>query len=143
MRSLADISYDSNEKRLSLTVLLSRLCVSFIFLYVIGGTLLFYREFLYNAAVIGLSVATAVGLLIGQLLLTLFLIIGWFTRMAAGVSILLFGFIGFLFFGTDLNKIYVVLLLLAITSLLPVLLLGAGRYSLDFYSAHRKGDKKI
>jgi len=134
-----------NEKTFSWMVFLTRFIVAAVILYITTGCLLFYRDFLYNIAVMGvpLPVGIGFGLLIAQLFLALLLVLGLFSRFAAGACVVCLSATGFVFFGADLNKIYVALILLMITALLPTFLMGPGRYSLDFNYARRRVEKEF
>lgn len=132
-----------DENLFSLTIFLTRLLSGLTLLYIAVGGLLFYREFLYNAAALGFPFPVAVGVsvLVAQLFLALLLILGWFTRFSAGASVLGTLALGVIFFAADINKIYVALVLLLITALFPALILGPGKISLDFKHAVRRTQK--
>ncbi len=132
-----------NEKTFSWTLFITRSLVGLVLLYITCGGLLYYREFLYNAAALGcpIPVHLGVALLLGQLLLSLLLLLGWFTRLAAGLGALCMGAIGVIFFAGELNRIYVALVVLLITALLPSVLLGPGKISLDYRQVARRADK--
>lgn len=132
-----------NEKTFSWTLFLTRSIVSLVLLYIVCGSLLYYREFLYNAAALGwpMPVQLGVALLLGQLVFVLMLLLGWFTRLVSGLSVLFMGAIGVIFFAGELNRIYVALMLLLITALLPSALLGPGKISLDYRQAARRANR--
>lgn len=142
MREL-DLHCNIDENLFSLTIFLTRLLSGLTLLYVAAGSLLFYREFLYNAAALGFHfpVALGIGVLVAQLFLGLFLVLGWFTRWAAGASVLCTVAMGIIFFASDINKIYVALVLLLTASLLPAVILGPGKISLDYKHAVRRTQK--
>jgi len=132
-----------DEKAFSWTIFFTRLLAGGVLLYVSTGCLLYYREFLLNAAAIGWPLPVALSVVIAELFLALFLLIGWFTRWAAGLSVLCMAALGVVFFGSNFNKVYVALLILLIASLLPAALLGPGRISLDFTHARRRVEKQF
>lgn len=132
-----------SEKAFSWTVFITRLLSGGVLLYISTGCLLYYREFLFNAAALGWPLPLALGVVISELFLALFLVLGWFTRWAAGLSALCTGALGFVFFGSNFNKVYVALLILLVASLLPAALLGPGRFSLDFIHARRRVEKQF
>lgn len=132
-----------DEKMFSYTIFLTRLFTGGVLLYVCIGCLLYYREFLFNAAAIGCPLPLAIGLVVVELVLALLLLLGWLTRWAAGLSVLCMGGIGIVFFAADFNKVYVALLILQATALLPAALLGPGRISLDFNHARRRVEKQF
>ena len=132
-----------NENMFSYAMFLTRLLTGGVLLYQSVGCLLYYREFLFNAAALGCPLALALGVVIGELFLALLLLLGWFTRWAAGVSVLGMGGMGFVFFASNFNKVYVALLILQVAALLPAFLLGPGRISLDFNHARRRVEKQF
>ena len=138
-----DLHCQIDEKVFSWTLFLTRFLVGSVLVYTVIGCLLYYREFLYNAAALGvpMPVAVGVGLLVVQLLFALMLLLGWFTRLVSGLSVLGMAAIGFIFFAGGLNRIYAVLVILLITALLPSVLLGPGKISLDYKHAVRRASK--
>lgn len=132
-----------NEKTFSWTLFLTRAVVALVLLYITCGSLLYYREFLYNAAALGWPIPVQLGvtLLLGQLLFCLMLLLGWFTRLISGLSVLCMGAIGVIFFAGELNRIYVALMVLLIAALLPSVLLGPGKISLDYRQAARRANR--
>ena len=132
-----------DEKMFSYTIFLTRLFTGGVLLYVSVGCLLYYREFLTNAISIGLPVPLGMGIAVCELFLGLLLLLGWFTRWAAGISIVCTGMLGFVFFASNFNKVYIGLLILLIAALLPAALLGPGRISLDFAHARRRVEKEF
>lgn len=142
MRQL-DLHCNIDENLFSLTVFLTRLLSGLALLYITVGCLLFYREFLYNAAALGFPfpVALGIGVLVAELFLALLLMLGWFTRAAAAMSAVCTLAAGVIFFAADVNKIYVALILLLITAHLPAVMLGPGKISLDYKHAVRRAQK--
>lgn len=142
MRAL-DLHCNIDENLFSLTIFLTRLLSGLTLLYIAVGCLLFYREFLYNATALGLPLPVPLGItvLVAELFLALLLILGWFTRAAAGLSVFFTLAAGVIFFAADVNKIYVALILLLITALLPAVILGPGKISLDYKHAVRRAQK--
>ena len=134
MRSLPDMHCVLDEEIFSRTVLIMRFLTGIVLTYIAFGALLYYREFLYNTLALGLPIAAGIGL-------TLLLL--WFACLASLGAVLILTMVCFIFFGGNINKINVALVLLLITSLLPVLCMGAGKYSLDFYSARKHADKNF
>lgn len=141
--STPNVHCNIDEITFSWTIFLTRLLAGGTLLYVSTGCLLFYREFLFNAAALGWPVPVALGIVIAELFLALLLLLGWFTRWAAGLSVLCMGALGIVFFGSNFNKVYVALLILLVASLLPAALLGPGRISLDFTHARRRVEKQF
>ncbi len=135
-----DLHCKIDEDVFSWTVFITRALVGLVLLYVAVGGLLYYREFLYNAALLGLPmpVAGGISLLIVQILLAFMLLLGWFTRLVSALGVLCMGAIGIIFFAGEINHIFVALMLLLITALLPSALLGPGKISLDYKHAIRR-----
>ena len=132
-----------DEGTFSVVVFLTRLVVSLVLIYTAIGGLLYYREFLYNAAAVGwpMPIETGIFLLVLQIILALVLMLGWFTRLVSVLSVICLSLVGLSFFAGNLNKIYIALILLMITALLPSMLLGPGRISLDYKHALRRARK--
>lgn len=141
--STPQVHCNINEKAFSWTVFLTRLLAGGVLLYLSIGCLLYYREFLFNAAALNWPIPLALGMVIAELFFALLLLLGWFTRWAAGLSVLCTGALGIVFFGSNFNKVYVALLILLIAALLPAALLGPGRISLDFTHARRRVEKQF
>ena len=101
-----DLHCNIDEDVFSLAVFLTRLLTGLVLLYITVGSLLFYREFLYNAAALGLPLPVPLGLtiLVVELFLALLLILGWFTRPAALAAWMGTVIMGFIFFASDLNN---------------------------------------
>ena len=134
-----------DEKFFSWTVFLTRFLAAIAILYTCVGCLLYYREFLYNASALGLPmpVQVGIGIVIVEMILALMLLLGWFTRVVSGLLLLGTGFLGVVFFASNFNKLYVALLILLLAALLPAVLLGPGRISLDFVHARRRVEKEF
>ena len=134
-----------DEDKFSLTVFLTRLLAGGALLYMAIGCLLFYREFLYNATAIGLPLPVPLGvsMVVAMLFLSLLLILGRFTRFSACAAIVCALILGYVFFAGEINKFYVMLLVLLVASLLPSSILGPGKISLDYNHAVRKAQSKF
>ena len=140
---ITNLRCNIDEDAFSLAVFITRLLTGGVLLYVSAGCLLYYREFLYNAAAIGLPLPVPAGLTVAvaELFLGLFLILGWFTRPAAVLSFLCTSAMGIIFLAADINKLYVALLVLLAAALVPAALLGPGKISLDYKHALRRAQK--
>ena len=138
-----DLHCQIDEDVFSWVIFLVRLLVGSVLFYIALGSLLYSREFLYNAAALGLPMPVPLGLsLLGGLMaLSLLIVLGWFTRFVCAFSVLLTAASGIVFFAADLNKIYVALILLLMTALLTPALLGPGKISLDYTHAVRRANK--
>ena len=141
--SVPQVHCNIDEKVFSWTIFATRFLAGLALVYISLGCLLYYREFLINAIAIGLPVSLGMGIAVGELFLALLLLLGWFTRWAAGISIACTGILGFVFFASNFNKVYIGLLILLIAALLPAALLGPGRISLDFAHARRRVEKEF
>ncbi|MBR4681767.1 MAG: hypothetical protein IKP06_00450 [Elusimicrobiaceae bacterium] len=140
-----DLHCKIDEEVFSWVIFLVRLLVGGALLYVAAGSLLYSREFLYNATALGWPMPVPVGLslLVVQTGLALLIILGWFTRLSCALSVICAAVSGIVFFAADLNKIYIALVLLLITSLLTPALLGPGKISLDYKHAVRRANKQF
>lgn len=138
-----NVHFNVDEKMVSLAVFLTRLLAGVTLLYISVGCLLFYREFLFNAAALSIPVGVALGWVIIELFAALLLLLGWFTRWVAGIAVLCTSALGIVFFAANFNKVYVALMLLLIAALLPAWLIGPGRISLDFAHARRRVEKEF
>jgi uncharacterized membrane protein YphA (DoxX/SURF4 family) len=132
-----------DEKAFSWTIFLTRLLTGIVILYLSIGCLLFYRDFLANAAAWGIAPLVAIGFVVAELFLALLLLLGWCTRWAAGLAVLSTAIVGVMFFASNFNKVYVALLMLLMAALLPACLLGPGRISVDFARARRRVEKEF
>ena len=126
-----------NERALDWMLFLTRFISSAVLFYISLGGLLYYREFLYNVAFLTLPLPVGIGILLVQMLLAFFLLLGCFTRFCAGACVVCAAGAGFIFLGADFNKIYIAFVLLEVSALLPALLVGGGRYSVDFLRVRR------
>ena len=140
-----DLHCKIDEGQFSLAMFLSRLLTGLTLLYVTAGCLLFYREFLYNLTALRVPFSVAAGfvLVVCELFCALFLILGWYTRVAAAVGFLCSCACAWAFFAGDLNKMFAAFCVLLATPLLTVALLGPGRISLDFKHAQRRYTKRM
>ena len=138
MQTDSSLHYNISERAFSWMIFCTRLVSSLVLFYISLGGLLFYREFLYNAAAAGLPLPVGIGLLLAQIIFAFFVLLGFFARFCAGACLVCLAGVGFLFFGLDFNKIYIALVLLLAAALLPTLMVGAGRFSVDFNRARRQ-----
>lgn len=135
-----DLHCNIDEKTFSWAIFLSRLITGGSLLYITMGCLFFHREFFFNLIALRVPVSVPMGftLVVLELFAALFLVLGWFTRIAAAVSFFCTVLCGVVFFAGDFNKIFVALCLFLLSPLITILLLGPGRISLDFSHAQRK-----
>ena len=132
-----------DEWAFSATVFATRLIAGGVLLYHAAGCLLYYREFLYNATALGVPypVVTGISVLVLEIICALMVILGWFTRLSSLLCVIVTAAVGWIFFASELNKIYVVLIVLLISTLLPSVCLGPGRISLDFKHAQKRAQQ--
>lgn len=107
--------------------------------YLALGSLLYWREFMVNAASFGpaFSVPLAFLLTAAELFVGLFLLLGWHTRLNAGAALLL-GFVcAIIFFAGQYNHVFVALCLLLCAPLSVLAWLGPGAISLDAKRSQR------
>ena len=141
--SIPQVHCNIDEKAFSLTIFFTRLLTGLVLVYLSAGCLLFYRDFLANAAALGISAVVGIGIVVATLILALLLLLGWCTRWVAGLLVLCTGVMEIVFFASNFNKVYVALLILLIAALLPAALLGPGRISVDFARARRRVEKEF
>lgn len=134
-----------DERIFSVAMFLCRFIVGLVLIYITLGNLFYWRDFIYNVASLHVpfSVGIGFGLIVAELFLSLFLILGWFTKKVAFALGLVSLSCAFVFFGGDLNKIFVALCLLLTAPLSVLVLLGPGRLSMDFSSAVKKSNKNF
>lgn len=124
-----------DDGKFSWAMLFTRLIVCCAALYFISGLLLNFRAvtdstsllltlsvhpaFVVAFCLIGIAACISIFFGIGTKWGALFLIVFNLTG-------------GFVFTGSETNKIFIYFVMLSIASLLPLLMLGPGRYSLDF-----------
>ena len=138
-----DLHCNINEKAFSCALFLCRLFTAAALIYMALGSLLYWREFLVNTATLGLPHAVTVSfLLMGmELLIGLFLLLGWYTRWCALIAWLLSLICAVIFFLGQLNNIFVALCLLLCAPISVLVLLGAGAISLDYKRSQRAVQK--
>jgi uncharacterized membrane protein YphA (DoxX/SURF4 family) len=132
-----------DERAFSVTMFFCRLIAGAVLLYQTIGCFLYYREFLYNATALGVPypVVTGISVLVLEITCALMVILGWFTRLSSLLCVIVTAAVGWIFFASELNKIYVVLIVLLISTLLPSVCLGPGRISLDFKHAQKRAQQ--
>lgn len=138
-----DLHCNIDENVFSWAVFLTRFITGMTLLYVGAGCLLYSREFLYNAAALGIPMPMWSGLLllVCEVIAALLLMLGCFTRVAASLCAVFTVGVGFIFFAAQMNKIYVALILLLLAALLPACLLGPGKISIDYKRASARAAK--
>lgn len=134
-----------DEKAFSQAMFLCRLFTGISMVFFALGSLFFWREFLVNTNALGIpfAVVTAFLLVLAELFLGLFLLLGWRTRLNALFSLILGIICIIVFFAGEYNKVFVSLCLLQIGSLCPLLLLGPGAISLDFKRSQRRAAQRF
>ncbi len=110
-----------------------------------GGEALHLNAFIQNGIDIGLPYAAQICplVVIITLIVCMFLLIGLFTRCAAASLIVCALFSAFFFFAGAVNKVNVVIALLALSQFINLTISGAGNYSLDHLITRRRAAKNI
>ena len=134
-----------DEKAFSKAMFICRLFTGLSMVYLALGSLFYWREFLVNTNALGFPFAVAVSfvLVLAELFLGFFLLLGWYTRLNALFSLILGIVCCVVFFAGEYNKVFVALCLLQIGSLCPVFLLGPGAISLDFKRSQRRAAQRF
>ncbi|MGB2578285.1 putative oxidoreductase [Elusimicrobium simillimum] len=127
-----------DETMFSIAMLISRLLVSGAVLYFVIGIMLNFRTLAHNyAALTGFAVPSGVVIVLCLLALCacFALLLGYRTR-AAAIGVIVFNIInGFFFNAGHTNMVFLFFILLSLAPLITVILLGPGKYSLDFRKA--------
>ncbi len=123
-----------DEKVFSKALLACRIFTAAALIYMALGSLLFWREFLVNTMALGIpfSIGTSFGSAILQLVVGLFLLLGWQTRVCAMCAVCISLLCAVIFFAGQYNHVFVAWCLLLCAPLSALMWLGAGIYSLDF-----------
>ncbi len=129
-----------DERAFSKAMFFCRFFTGVSMIYLALGSLLYWREFLVNANALGFPfvVPLSFALVVIELFLGLFLLLGWYTRVNAMLSLLIGLICSVVFFVGASNKIFVVLCMLQVAALCPLCLLGPGSISLDFKRSQRR-----
>ncbi|ACC99015.1 hypothetical protein Emin_1467 [Elusimicrobium minutum Pei191] len=129
-----------NETHFSVTMLLSRLLITAAQLYFITGVILNFRTISQNAVNIfhfPVTPAIVIAVCLIGIAITLALLLGLRTRTAA-LCLLIFNMIlGIVFTLGTVNRLSLFFVTLSIAALLTPLLLGGGKYSMDFIKARK------
>lgn len=129
-----------SDKSFSWALFLVRFFTGTALIYLAVGCLLYWREFLVNTASLGLPAAVPVsfGLTGVELLVGLFLLLGWFTRFWAGAGLIVSLACMVIFFAGNYNPIFVVMCLLLCACFSILCWLGSGAISLDYKRSQRQ-----
>ncbi|MBO7238396.1 MAG: DoxX family membrane protein [Elusimicrobiaceae bacterium] len=132
-----------NETAFSWAMFLCRLFTGLALVYMALGSLLYWREFLVNTAALGLpyTVGICFGLCGAELLIGLFLLLGWYTRFWAALALAVGCVCGFVFFLGEFNKVWVAFCLLLAAANSVLICLGPGAISLDYKRSQRAAQK--
>ena len=133
-----------DETAFSIAMLISRFLCCAAAIYFVFGILLNFRSaaeiiiLKYNADIpSGVIVAEC---MLGAAAAFAFLL-GYRTKVMA-VCLMLFWVInGFIFFGADVNNFFFFFVLVALAGLTPAVILGPGKYSIDFKKAELENSK--
>ena len=129
-----------NEKAFSYALFFCRFITGLTLIYLALGSLFYWREWLVNVAAFGLPHTILLGFsILGiELLLGLVLMLGWHTRISAGLSLLAALICGIIFFAGEYNAVFAALCLLFCAPLGVLLWLGPGTISLDYKRSQRQ-----
>ena len=135
-----DLRCKIDEKAFSRALFVCRLLTGAALIYLAVGSLLYWREFVVNAANLGIPFAlpVALGLVMAELFIGLFTLLGWHTHLTAGLGIVVSLICAVVFFAGQYNTLLVVLCLLLSAPLSVLLWLGPGAISLDYKRSQRK-----
>ncbi|GHT42265.1 hypothetical protein FACS189437_10100 [Bacteroidia bacterium] len=127
-----------DETAFSVSVLISRLLCSAAAVYFVFGILLNFRS-TAEIVMLKFNVNIPSGLIVAQCMLgvaaAFAFLLGYRSRIMAFALMLFCLSNGFIFFGADVNNFFVFFILVTLSGLTPVVILGPGRYSLDFKKA--------
>ncbi len=123
-----------DEKAFSKALFVCRILVGSALIYWALGALLYWRDFAANAASLDFPFAQplAIGLAMAELLIGLFLMLGWYTRFWAGIELIVSGLCMVVFFAGTIDKILIVMCLLLAACMSVLMWLGPGVLSLDY-----------
>ncbi|WP_424245368.1 putative membrane protein YphA (DoxX/SURF4 family) [Elusimicrobium posterum] len=132
-----------DERKFSWSMLALRLITSAATIYFMAGILLNFRAFTDSTSFMlrtTIPSAVIVAVCIMGLAACFCLIFGYRTKLTAFFLMLLNMAAGIIFTGEYTNKIFLFFVLLSIASILPLILMGAGRFSMDFRSVVAKSE---
>ena len=143
IKPFLDLHCKINEKAFSCALFLCRLFTASALIYLALGSILYWREFLVNTAMLGFPHAVAVSFSLSgiELLIGLFLLLGWRTRLCAFIAWIIGLICAVVFFLGQLNNIFVAWCLLLCAQLSVLVCLGAGAISLDYKRSQRAVQK--
>lgn len=129
-----------DEKAFSKALFVCRFFTGLALMYMALGSLLYWREFLVNTVSFGIPLAVWIsfGLCAAELVIGLFLLLGWRTRACACVALPLAVVCAIIFFAGDYNAVFAAWCLLLCAPLGVLIFLGSGVFSLDFKRSQRQ-----
>ena len=128
-----------DEKAFSRALFMCRFFTGIALIYMALGSLLYWREFLVNTAALSIpfSVWASFGLAGLELFAGLFLLLGYYTRLCAGIALPICLVCACIFFAGNYNHVFVAWCLLLCAPLGVLMWLGSGIFSLDFKRSQR------
>ena len=133
-----------DETAFSAAMLVSRFLCAAAAVYFVFGILLNFRS---AAEMIILKYNTAIpsGWIVAECMLgaaaAFALLLGYRAKLMAVCLMVFWAANGFIFYGADVNNFFVFFVLVALSGLTPVMLLGPGKYSIDFKKAELDNSK--
>ena len=133
-----------DEKTFSAAMLATRFLCAAAAVYFTFGILLNFRS-AAEIVMLKSNINIPAGIIVAECMLglaaSLALLLGWRARFMA-VCLMVFCLLnGFIFYGADVNNFFVFFILLTLAGLTPVVMLGPGKYSLDFKKAQRENSE--
>jgi len=127
-----------NETLFSLTMLLTRVLCAAAVMYFLTGIALNFRAVAQNTIIVinhNLPSVLVIAVCLLGVSACIALLSGYYTRVTAA-SLIIFNIInGYIFGGGQGNMIFLFFVILSIAALLPLIILGGGKYSMDFRRA--------
>ena len=141
--TVLDVHCNVNEKAFSWAMFMCRLFTGAALVYMALGSLLYWREFLVNTAALQLPYTLEIcfGLCGVELLIGLFLLLGWHTRFWAAAAWAVGCVCAVIFFLGQFNKVLVAFCLLLTAANSVLMCLGPGMISLDYKRSQRAAQK--
>ncbi|MDR0291775.1 MAG: DoxX family protein [Elusimicrobium sp.] len=133
-----------DETAFSVSMLVSRLLCSAAAVYFVFGILLNFRS-AADMVMLKFNITIPSGVIVAESILGVIaafaFLLGYRTKLTA-ICLMVFWVInGVIFFGADVNNFFLFFILVAVAGLTPAVILGPGKYSLDFKKAELENSK--
>ena len=133
-----------DETAFSISMLINRFLCGAAAVYFVFGILLNFRS-TAEIVMLKFNVNIPSGLIVAQSMLgvaaALSFLLGYRARIMALCLMVFWAANGFIFFGADANNFFFFFILVSLAGLTPAVILGPGRYSLDFKKAELENSK--